>query len=95
MEWTREKVIELLDRNPRAVERAIVALYNLQTADEQAAGITRLQNGAGFSAFDAKAGTYYAEWILSGKRLSGKYLAKAREMAKKYVGQLVAIAASR
>jgi len=82
----------LLATNNLAVERAIVAIYKRQTLDEQNSETTIHTNGVGFSGADVRNGTYYAKWILSGKRLNGKFLDKARVMAHKYMKQLVAIA---
>lgn len=82
----------LLTMNDRAVERAIVAIYNRQTADEQTVGDTKHSNGVGFNGADARLGTYYAKWILSGRNLTGNHLVKARLMSHKYVRQLVEIA---
>ncbi len=92
---TRDSIIHLLRTNDRAVERAILAIYARQTADEQRSETTREQNGMGFNGFDAKPGSYYARWVQSGKRLTGSYLEKARQMSIRYVGQLVEIAQTR
>ena len=94
MVHTKESIRQLLMTNPIAVERAILAIYARQTASEQASETTREDNGEGFNAFDAKSGTYYAQWIRSGKHLSGQYLDKARKMSLRYVGQLLEIAGS-
>lgn len=72
-----------------AVERAIICIFNRQTTDEKAAEDTRHRNGRGFSASDAKKGSYIAKWILSGHHLTGQWLMDARGMAFKYIGQLV------
>ena len=93
--WTTEAITELLRSNNRAVERAIVAIFNRQTNDEKSIEATRHSNSVGFSASDARRGTYYAKWILSGKHLSGPHLDKARGIAIKYRGQLADIAASK
>ena len=90
--WDKNAIVGLLDRNPVAVERAIVAIYRRQTAEEQQVQDTRESNGVGFSGAHAQVGSYYATWILSGKHLSGKHLEKARNMAKRYTRQLVEIA---
>lgn len=79
----------LLSTNDRAVEKAIVVLYNRQTVDEQMAKDTRHKNGRGFSAGDARKGSYMAKYVLDGNHLSGKWLMDARAMAFKYIGQLV------
>jgi hypothetical protein len=82
----------LLTTSNKAVERAIVAIYHRQTLDEQRSETTIHTNGVGFSGADVRTGTYYAKWILSGKRLTGKFLDRARVMAHKYMRQLVDIA---
>lgn len=78
-----------LDTHSKWVEQAIVVLYKRQTNEEQHAEATRVLNGRGFAACDARSGTYMAKWILSGKNLNGKWLDKARKMAKKYSRQLL------
>lgn len=93
--WTEDGIIQLLTHSDRAVERAMVAIYKRQTADEQASATTQHHNSIGFSAFDAKNGSYYAKWVLSGRRLNGTYLEKARRIAVKYRKQLLDIANSR
>lgn len=87
--WTRETVVELLENNDRAVERAIMVVFNNQTRSEQAAETTLISNGIGFASCDANRGSYYARWIKSGKHLTGSHLENARKMAKKYVRQLL------
>jgi hypothetical protein len=90
--WTKEKILDLLERNPKAVERAIVRIYERQTEDEKAGQNTKHLNGMGFSGAHAAQGTYYAKWVLSGRRLTGAHLEKARNIAKRYAGQLLEIA---
>jgi hypothetical protein len=85
-------IVSLLHLNNRAVERAMIVLYNNQTSDEQAESTTKHRNGKGFNSYDVKMGTYYAMWVLSGKKLSGYHLERARVMSLKYVGQLVVAA---
>ena len=89
------ELTEGLAKYPKWVERAIVVLYKRQTADERISESTRVHNGRGFNAFDAKMGTYMAKWILDGKHLNGKWLEKARKMLQKYTRQLLEIAAER
>lgn len=90
--WSREEINDLLDRNPRAVERGIIRLFIRQEATERSQGQTVKQNGIGFNAFWASSGTYYARWLLSGKRLSGGHLEKARKCCKVHSAQLTAYA---
>ena len=77
--WTREEIEHMIDTNPRAVERAMVALLERQTADERQAPGARHHNRKGFSGHTARLGTYYARWVLSGRHLTGKHLASARK----------------
>ena len=88
-EWNKEKLVELLNTNDRAIERAMVVLYNRQTLGEQATGDTHILNGIGFSGAHSKLGTYYAKWVLNGNKLSGSHLAKARKIALRYTSQLL------
>jgi hypothetical protein len=85
-------VAGLLDRSNQAVEHGILAPYNLQTQDEQQAQTTKHSNGIGFSGADAPLGSYYANWLRSGKKLTGTHLTKARQMTRKYVRQLAELA---
>lgn len=89
MNWDRASIEKLLRENDRAVERAMVVLYQRQTADEQAQGNTKHTNGRGFSACHAYKGSYYARWCQSGRRLTGTYIDHAREIALNYVQQLL------
>ena len=86
--WTRTEIEALINTNDRAVERAMVAIWERQTRDEQATETTRHHNGRGFAAWSARSGTYFAEWVRSGRRLTGKHLVKARKIALHHAGQL-------
>ena len=70
----------------------MVAIWERQTRDEQVTEATRHHNGIGFSGWTAKSGTYFANWVRSGRSLSGKHLAKARKIALHHAGQLTRIA---
>jgi hypothetical protein len=86
--WTRTEIETHINTNDRAVERAMVAIWERQTADEQETQGTRHHNGRGFAAWSARSGTYYANWVRSGRHLTGKHLAKARKIALHHAGQL-------
>lgn len=92
MSITRNEVTHLLLTNDRAVARALVVLYQRQTADEQSAASTRYSNGVGFNATDAKLGSDLAKRVIEGWRLTPGQMAAARRMLIKYGGQLVAAA---
>lgn len=87
--WNKESVTNLLMINNNAVERAILVVYNNQTTDEQRSEQVKYHNGKGFLPMHAHRGTYYAQWILSGKHLSGRHLELARKMSLKYTRQLL------
>lgn len=92
--WNKESIHSLLDQNPRAVERALVAIWKRQTADEQANLTTKHANGVGFSAFDAEFCSDIAQRLVSGRvsQLSPKQLAVCRNKMKRYWRQLVELA---
>ena len=90
--WVRSEIENLLTTNDRAVGRAMVALLDRQTADEQVAKATRHDNKRGFSAPNARRGTYFAEWVKAGRELTGHHLDKARQIALYHAGQLTDIA---
>src|SRR5574337_878352 len=90
--WTEASIVNLLNGNDRAVERAMVAIWKRQTEDEQRSENTHWRNDIGFSGADARRGSYFAQWVMRGNRLTGTHLAKARAMAIKYRKQLLSIA---
>jgi hypothetical protein len=94
-DWTPATIKALLDRSDKAVERAVVAIYQRQTSDEQDVGETRHHNGQGFASCHAHLGSYYARWILSGRHLTGHHLERARRMVRWYSKQLVEVAEAR
>ena len=61
--FNREEINEILLNSPNAVERAIIRLFTMQNEDEQKWATTNAQNGRGFGAADAKAGTRFARWL--------------------------------
>lgn len=90
--WTKERIQHLLRTNDTAVERAICAIFERQTQDEQATSATRHTNHRGFRQNHASKGSYYARWVNSGRRLTGHHLANARKIALQYHRQLAEIA---
>lgn len=92
MVWDKAKIHALLDAKPRAVERALLALYARQLPDERTGQQSRHTNGVGFSKFDAPFCSDLAEKIKKGWTLSPKQLAVARNKCKRYHRQLVEIA---
>lgn len=62
--WTRDEIDALLRRSDKAVMRAIIRIFEFQTQDEQKSTQTKHENGRGFTAADAKAGTLFAQYLL-------------------------------
>lgn len=90
--WNEQSIKALLDSNTRAVEKAIVAIYQRQTGDEKASKHTNHINGMGFSKYDAEFMSSLAEWIMRGRTLTPRQLAIGRNKIKRYHRQLVEIA---
>jgi hypothetical protein len=80
--WDRESISALLARNDRAVERALVVLYDRQTAGEQDAEATHESNGRGFTGVDAYIFSSFAKQIQRGRSLTPKQLAVCRKPDK-------------
>ena len=92
---TKTQIKALLLSNPRAVERAILALHARQTVGEQHTSSTTESNGVGFNCFHAERGSYYARWLLSGRHLTGYHLDRARSIALHYTRQLAELSTQR
>jgi hypothetical protein len=96
--WSRVEIARALEQSSVFVERALVALYELQTPQEKAAEMTAVSNGVGFNAVDAPFLSSLAEQVqrrshvAEGYRLSPKQIMWARKKLKKYGRQLVEIA---
>lgn len=91
--WTKEDIQELLRVNDKAVARAITALYERQTAAEQADGETSVANGVGFNKIDAPFLTSIAKALPRyNGHMTERQLKVARKMLPKYWRQLVEIA---
>jgi len=80
--WNRTKIANLLATNNKAVERALIVVFNNQELDEQAMDSTHKANGIGFTAFDADILSSFAKHILKGRSLSPKQLEVARKKDK-------------
>ena len=71
---TKEKVLQLLRDDKRAVARALVVLHERQTHDEQAQEGTRYLNGRGFRPCHARMGSSMAKQFLRTSFLSDKQI---------------------
>lgn len=87
--WDKESIKDLLDRNDKAVERAILLIYSFQTDEEKYQGVTKTVNGKGFSKFDVEVLSNYAMQLRRGQGLSIKQMYVARPKIKKYAGQII------
>lgn len=94
--WNESSITNLINTNDKAVGRAVLAIYERQTSDEQSIGDTKYHNGIGFNGADAKYLSYCAEYMIKHHcGLTGKHLTKARQRIIKYRKQLVEIANSK
>jgi hypothetical protein len=81
----------MLGSDAKWATRAIVRLFELQTADEQMAEVTAVHNGQGFNGTDAKILSSFAKQVLAGRTLSPKQLNIAFKKLPKYAGQLMKV----
>ena len=100
--WDRAAINELLLRNDRAVERALLVLLARQTDDEVTSQETRHRNSRGFSGVDAEFLTSLALRVKRGRGLTPNQLAAVRKPNRqgicklaKYWRQLAEEAAAR
>lgn len=93
--YNTEEIKELLKKNDKAIERAIVALYSRQTESEKNSEATVEKNGIGYNGFDAKFFSSLAQQIQSGRTLTAKQIQFARRGIMKYAKQLAEIANQR
>lgn len=98
MAHTKESIQSLLDRNPAAVERALVVLFGRQTSDEKVENTAKYWNQRGFDAFRAPTCSKYARWVEAGLRdgkplgrciMSAEHKAKALKYVRRYWRQLI------
>lgn len=92
---TKATIRAPLERSDRAVERAIVVLYERQTAEEQAMHDTVEPNGVGFSGCDAELLSSFAVRLNGGRRLTPGQMVWARKKVLKYSNQLAKVANAR
>lgn len=87
--WNKESLKDLLKRNNKAIERAILLLYSFQTYEERTYGHTETNNGVGFNRLDANILSSFAEQLNRGYHLTEKQIAIARPKLLKYTGQIL------
>lgn len=94
---TQDSIRELIDSSDKAVEVALLRIYERQTEAEKEIEGTTEHNGIGFSGTDAAFGSSLAVQILRstrrcGERLSARQMIFGRKIARKYSRQLLEIA---
>lgn len=80
-----------LATNPVWALRALVKIYERQTADEQCSGITKEDNGVGFSGVDATILSSFATQVLNGRNLSAKQMAIVYKKMPRYWKQVASL----
>lgn len=90
--WTKEALLEMLEKSDKAVAKALLVLYGFQTAEEQAVGATREDNGAGFNGADADYLSSVAQFAEKTGFLTAKQLTIVRPKIRKYWKQLLNVA---
>ena len=71
-EWNKDRIVELLTNNDKAVGRALLRLLQNQTNDEQIAQAVKHRNNRGFRPCHARMGTSMAEFFRDKGYLSPK-----------------------
>lgn len=92
---TKEQIKQKVMTDRLWTEKAVLAIYKLQTSDEQRGKFTNHENKVGFNKIDAEILTSFAQWLLTGRHLSQKQLSIAQKRIGKYSGQLYAIASQK
>jgi hypothetical protein len=77
-----------LSTDPRWATRAVVKLYERQTATEQQIGMTREHNSIGFSGTDSEFLSSIAEKLNKGWNLTEKQMSYVFKMVPKYWAQV-------
>lgn len=90
--WTEDEIAKLVQTNDKVTCNALAKLYACQTADEQAIGETRVQNGMGFNGADSRILSSMAEFFKKTGFLTPKQLVVVRRKLVKYNKQLTRIA---
>ena len=83
---------EMLMTNPDWQVAGMMAIYAMQTSDEQSSRTTTHDNNVGFSAFDAEILSSFAEFYKRYNRLSEKQMAIVGKRMPKYSAQLWSLA---
>ena len=97
---TKQYLSEKLEQDPvKLIGRALVAIFNHQTEEEQQANTTTFKNGIGFTGYDGRIGALGAKYYLKHKTLEPWQIKiwtkpdkKGNAKITRYAGQLNRIA---
>lgn len=87
----KEELQKLLCRSDRAVESALVRIYDFQTPLEKAADMSVQENGYGFNRVDAQFLSQYASMVKMGHHLTRDEVCIVRARILKYWKQLMVL----
>lgn len=88
--WDKESLLALLAKSDQAVVKALITIYNNQTASEQSAQQTHLRNNVGFNSRDAKTLTDIAQRLPRyNNHMTPRQIALVRGRIRKYWRQLL------
>jgi len=90
--WTKDEMILILSKRDDQVAKALLKLYEFQTANEQDAEETLYRNNVGFNGVDGPFLSNVAQFYNKHGYLSPKQLFRVRKALRKYAGQLAKIA---
>lgn len=85
----QEAIKEQITSSDNSAIRAMLRIYEYQTADEKQEGVTAYHNGVGFTSNDADILTSFSKQVLSHRILSQKQVAVVRKLIGKYSAQLL------
>ena len=89
-QW-RQELTALLISSDKALDRAIIRIWEQQTFTEQESGMAIIVDGVGFNKFDAPLMSKYARQLISTGTLTTYQRKKARSVMPKYWKQLMRI----
>jgi hypothetical protein len=87
--WDKPSIQTLIHSNPKALHRAIIKIYERQTADEQDLDQTIEHNGIGFNGIDAEIMSSFAKQLMTRGFLSPKQTVIAQKKMPKYWKQIL------
>jgi hypothetical protein len=90
--WTKEEIKVLLETKDEMVKRSLLAIFSLQTNDEQESESTTHNNGVGFTGTDSEILSSFSKQLQSRGWLSPKQMTIARKKILKYTRQLTDVA---